>query len=66
MNKILKVKGMHCKSCEMLLKDSVSEINGISVGKIDYKKGLMEVSFPDAPALEKVKKTITKEGYTVE
>lgn len=37
MEKTIKVSGMHCKSCEMLLTDSISEIKGVeNVGGLLY------------------------------
>ena len=48
------VKGMHCGSCEMLIKDELSEITGASDPKIDFKTGTGSVmldtakSSPDA------------------
>lgn len=34
------VKGMHCLSCEALIKDEMSELKGITDIKIDHKTGL--------------------------
>ena len=65
MEKTLKVTGMHCKSCEMLLMDSISEIKGVEKVNADSKKGTINVSYSDEPILESVKKTIEKEGYVV-
>ncbi|PIU81136.1 hypothetical protein COS70_05640, partial [Candidatus Micrarchaeota archaeon CG06_land_8_20_14_3_00_50_6] len=49
----LKVKGMHCKSCEQILKEDLAEIAGISNVFADSGIGL--VSFK-AEAQEAVKK----------
>lgn len=64
MNLQLKVKGMHCKSCEMLLKDSLEELPGVRVLNVDHKKGLLEVEAEQAQ-LEQMKAAIRKEGYHV-
>lgn len=66
MNKILKVNGMHCKSCETLLKDSISGINGVSSVKADSKKGIVEVNISDESVLPQVKQAIKSEGYKVD
>jgi copper chaperone CopZ len=60
----LTVKGMHCKSCKMLVEDSLSE-NGISNIKIDLdeKKQMASVAF-DGDA-QKAKALIEAEGYRV-
>ncbi len=35
----LKIEGMHCSSCETLIKDELSEIQGVSDIKVDAKSG---------------------------
>lgn len=49
----LKVKGMHCKSCAMLIEDSLTEIGATDV-KVDVAKGLVTLTS------DKDKKTIAK------
>ena len=56
---------MHCKSCEMLLNDSLSEIKGVEKVSAESKKGTVTVSYNDVSILENVKKNIKKEGYNV-
>lgn len=65
MDKTIKVEGMHCKSCEMLLDDSISEIKGVRKVEADSKKGLVRVSLSDESALSRVREVIEKEGYKV-
>ena len=66
MEKTIKVKGMHCKSCEMLIGDSVSEIRGVEGVKADHKKGVVSVRLKDDGLMGKVRAAIEKEGYGVE
>jgi copper chaperone CopZ len=65
MEKEIKVNGMHCKSCEMILSDSISEINGVEKVSADSKKGIVTVSCRDENTLNEIKKAIEKEGYKV-
>lgn len=65
MEKTIKVSGMHCRSCEMLLSDSISEIKGVEKVSADSRKGTVTVSLSDGKALEEVMKTVEKEGYKV-
>ena len=65
MEKILKVKGMHCKSCEILLSDVLSEISGISKISIDHKSGMLRFTYTNESLLTEVKKVIEEQGYTV-
>ncbi len=61
----LKVKGMHCTSCEMLLKDSLDEI-GVKNASASHKAGLVNVEFDEKKlSEEKIKEAIRKEGYTI-
>ena len=60
----LKVKGMHCKSCEMLIKDSVEDIAGVKDVMADNKSGKVRVNH-DSADISNIKKTIEAEGYEV-
>tara|TARA_Y100000310_G_C20571710_1_gene758393 strand:- start:934 stop:1134 length:201 start_codon:yes stop_codon:yes gene_type:complete len=61
----LKIKGMHCKSCEMLIADALEDV-GVK-GKVDSEKGTAEIEFDENKVtLDQVKKTIVDEGYVVE
>jgi copper chaperone CopZ len=61
------VDGMHCKSCEILLKDVISEIKGVRKVWADSKKGEVFVEYDDAEDKipELVKQAIQNEGYKV-
>jgi len=60
----LNVKGMHCPSCEVLVKDSLEELEGVSNTKADSKSGIVEVDFDESKTdINKIKSTIHKEGY---
>lgn len=61
----LKVKGMHCRSCEILLSDALTEA-GVKDCKVDSQKGTAAVTFEEKSiSLEKIKQIIKKEGYSV-
>ncbi|MBM3229207.1 heavy-metal-associated domain-containing protein [Candidatus Parvarchaeota archaeon] len=66
MEKTLKVSGMHCKSCQVLLADIIGEVDGAKALSLDFKTGLVRVSISDESALSKVKEAIKGEGYKVE
>jgi len=61
----LNVSGMHCKSCEMLIKDELEEIPGVAGVEASHKDGCVLVSHEDSANLDKVKARITKLGYKV-
>ena len=66
MEKTIKVKGMHCSSCNLLLEDVVSEIKGVNSVKADFQAGKVAVDYLDQSLLPKIKSAIEKEGYRVE
>lgn len=66
MKKTLKIKGMHCKSCEMLIKSDLEDI-GVKAN-IDSQLGKAVVEFDESKiSLGKIKEKISKSGeYSVE
>ncbi len=57
------VDGMHCKSCELLIEDSLKEIG---VEKVLFEKNRVKVFFEESKIkLQQVKETIRNEGYKV-
>lgn len=65
MKKVFKTKGMHCKSCEMLVSDSVREVKGVRSVNADSKKNYLEVEFESPASEEEIRKAVQKEGYEV-
>jgi len=61
----LKVGGMHCGSCEALVKDDVGEIAGVKSVEASHKDGLVTVKYEGRLDAEKVRKAIKALGYTV-
>jgi len=59
----LKVEGMHCGSCEALVKDDVGEIAGVKKVDASHKEGLVKIQYEGKIDLDKVKKAITELGY---
>ena len=63
---MLKVAGMHCKSCEMLINDSLSDIDGIIKSDASTSKGAVTVEYDEGKvSLEMIKNAVRKEGYKV-
>ncbi len=59
-----KITGMHCKSCEMLIRDSLEDLR---VKDISFEKDIITITFDEnKTSLETIKKTIEKEGYKLE
>lgn len=65
-NLTLNIKGMHCPSCEILIKDSLEETDGIKKAEVSNEKGMAEITFDEKLIDEKkIKDIIKKEGYEV-
>ena len=65
----LKIHGMHCASCEVLLKDSLGELPGVNTNtlKISAAKGEASIEFDEKQTkLDAIKEIIRKEGYKVQ
>lgn len=65
MEQTIKVEGMHCKSCELIITEAILEIEGVQRAEANSKNGLVQVSYKDGESLEKIKKAIENEGYKV-
>jgi len=60
----LNIKGIHCKSCAILINDTLEDIKVKS--KINHETGNAEIEYDEnKTTLEEIKKAITKEGYQI-
>ncbi|MEN9328391.1 MAG: hypothetical protein RI947_1199, partial [Candidatus Parcubacteria bacterium] len=57
------VQGMHCDSCELLIKDELSEVQGVSDIQIDHKTGKGSLILDSAATQDSVITAISKAGY---
>lgn len=61
----LKVEGMHCKSCEVLLTEELQEAGAQDIA-VSATKGTVQATIDEKKLTEaKVKHIIQKEGYKV-
>jgi copper chaperone CopZ len=65
MTKILGVKGMRCRSCELLLTDVIGSIRGVKRVQVDRLRGMVSVELTNEGALDDVKLEIERQGYKV-
>lgn len=61
----LPVRGMHCRSCELLLEGALRDIDGVTMVKASTKKGLVTVGFEKGVDDELLKNAIRTAGYDV-
>ena len=61
----INVKGMHCRSCEMLVEDALEDI-GVDESKAGFTENKVKVRFDEEKIDESsVRKVIEDEGYEV-
>ena len=59
------MEGMHCKSCEVLLKDELEEVGAKDI-TVSASKGIVQATIDEKKLSEaKVRQIIEKEGYKV-
>lgn len=61
----LNVQGMHCTSCEKLVKKTVEKLPGVKVQKADHAAGMVVVEIPDDSALPGVRSAIESLNFKV-
>lgn len=62
--KKLKIEGMHCTSCAMVIDMDLEDLEGIKSAKTSYAKAETEVEFDfEKVSLEKIMENIKKSGY---
>jgi copper chaperone len=61
----IKINGMHCPSCEMLIKDSLDDV-GVKA-EVSHKSNSANVEFDEKKiSIDKIKSIIKENGYTTE
>ncbi len=59
------IKGMHCRSCELLIEDEVSQIPGVTHVQVSEKKACAVISYENSLNASDVENAVKKAGYEV-
>lgn len=60
------IRGMHCASCEILIKEKINKLSGITNVKVSHKRGEAEVYYcGNEPSAEDIRKAVQAAGYDV-
>jgi len=63
---VIPVSGMHCKSCEMLIEESLEKIPGVIKVRASFRTGQTEIFYEnEKPAEDALKKVILDAGYKI-
>ena len=65
METTLKVAGMHCPACRMLIEEAISEIQGAKSISVDHTNGAVAVSYDSEQTLDAIRQAIRGEGFSV-
>jgi len=58
------IKGMHCRSCELLVEEELKEIPQAKSAELNYRTGEVIVYYDNqAPAMSQINKAIVQAGY---
>ncbi len=63
--KTVHIKGMHCRSCELLVEDELLKITQVCSAKVDQNRGLAEVYFESEVEESDIEKAVSNAGYAI-
>ncbi len=59
------IKGMHCRSCEILIEDELKQIPGVVYANVSHQKGVAEIGYKKHLYKQDVENAITSAGYSL-
>lgn len=59
------IKGMHCKSCEMLIEEELLKIPGVKKACVNQKKGKAEIYYKGILTYNEVDEAVQEAGYAL-
>lgn len=63
---IVPIKGMHCRSCELLIENNLKKVCGVSKVEVSHKTGLADIYFDNrAPQGDSIRGAIKDAGYDI-
>lgn len=64
--KMLKIDGMHCVSCTMLVDGDLEDLKGVKSSKTNFAKAKCEVEFDEAEvSVDQIVQAVRGAGYKV-
>lgn len=65
--KTYNVRGMHCRSCEILIEDNIiSKVQGVKKVNVNHRKGLVQVYYDrQTPSDGQIRKVVEDAGYSM-
>lgn len=63
--KTIPIKGMHCRSCEILIEDELMKLHGVKKALVSEKRGVAEIYYKGTIELDKIEKAVCDAGYII-
>ncbi len=63
--KTIPIKGMHCRSCEILIEDELMKLHGVKKAIVSEKRGIAEIYYKGNIDQEKIQQAVCSAGYTI-
>lgn len=64
---VIKIKGMHCNSCKLLIEDVCKDIKGVKSCKVDFETGKTTIEHDESFSFDSFKKEVEGLGqYKIE
>ncbi len=60
-----RISGMHCRSCEILVEDNISKVDGVRKVNVNHKKGWAEVYYDQRPPQIEIERAVRNAGYAL-
>jgi len=60
---VIPIKGMHCRSCEILIAERLQELSGVKSVQVSYKKSQATIYFEGLLSTDDIKDAIEESGY---
>lgn len=64
-SKFIPIKGMHCKSCTVMVADELSKIPGVEYASVSLRTHTATIRFTDEPTDAQIERAVDEAGYIV-
>lgn len=61
----IEIKGMHCRSCEILITDALQKIPNVKKAKVNHSTGIAEITYQGKLDQSAVQKAVEAAGYSL-
>jgi len=63
----LRVSGMSCGGCQLLVKEALEEVQGVTSAEASFRDGVIAVDYdPEAVSMADIKAVIEEQGFKVQ